>query len=170
MSLVLVDGSNVARCRAWRQVHRDADDIALRRRLVDAISSWAARSDHHAFVTFDGAGPWRPGSVRVSDAVEVFGTGGVEGDDVIARRAVAAVRTKTPYWLVTSDRELSMLAGGGADRTVRADAFVEVELGPGPSGSGPSSVTVDLPAGTQLAQTLDDEVRAKLERLRRGES
>jgi predicted RNA-binding protein with PIN domain len=172
MSLVLVDGSNVARCGPWRAAHPDADDVALRRRLVDAIAGWAARAGHRAFVTFDGAGPWRPGSVRISDAVEVFGTGGVEGDDVIARRAVEAVRSKTAYWLVTSDRELALLAGGGADRTIRADEFVMVELGVGASGTeaASSSVTVEAPAGTRLAESLTDDVRSRLERMRRGET
>jgi predicted RNA-binding protein with PIN domain len=172
MSLVLVDGSNVARCAAWRAANPVADDVALRRRLVDAIGSWAARAGHRAFVTFDGSGPWRPGSVRISGEVEVFGTGGVEGDDVIAQRAVSAVRSKTPYWLVTSDRGLSLLAGGGADRTIRADDFVEVELGVARSRST-SGATADRAVeerqpGSRLGESVDDDVRAKLERMRRG--
>jgi predicted RNA-binding protein with PIN domain len=169
MTLVLVDGSNVARCGAWRARNPEVDDIALRRRLVDAIGSWAGEEGHAVFVTFDGAGPWRPGAVRISAEVEVFGTGGVEGDDVIARRAVASVRASQAYWLVTSDRGLQLLAGGGADRVVFADDFVAELRAASPSSAQPS-VTFEAQPGTRLAETLDDDVRARLERMRRGEA
>jgi predicted RNA-binding protein with PIN domain len=167
-AVVLVDGSNVARCGTWRAANPDVDDHALRRRLVDAIGSWAATAGHDAFVTFDGAGPWQPGSTRISDAVEVFGTGRVEGDDVLAKRAVACVRSGASYWLVTSDRELQLLAGGGADRVVAADGFV-AELGVAHAATPVRSVTGDAPAGTRLGESLDDDTRARLERMRRGE-
>jgi predicted RNA-binding protein with PIN domain len=172
MTLVLVDGSNVARCGAWRGANENADDVMLRRRLVDAIGSWAGAQAFDVLVTFDGAGPWRPGSVQVTDRVEVFGTGGVEGDDVVAKRAVQAVRAKDAYWLVTSDRERQLLAGGGADRVIGADDFVATELGvSGPGEPGDTRTTsFEAPAGTQLASTLDDDVRARLERMRRGEA
>lgn len=164
MSLVLVDGSNVARCGAWRARNDDADDVTLRRRLVDAISSWAAREAHATFITFDGAGPWRPGSVAISDAVEVFGTGGVEGDDVLARRAIEAVRARESYWLVTSDRALGLLAGGGADRSVSADEFVELLA---PAARTPYAPG-EPPSPTRLRDTMTDDVRSRLERMRRG--
>jgi predicted RNA-binding protein with PIN domain len=170
MSLVLVDGSNVARCDPWRGANPEADDPMLRTRLVDAIGSWAGANGHEVLVTFDGAGPWRPGSVQVTDRVEVLGTGRTEGDDVLASRAVQATRAGEAYWLVTSDHELRLLAGGGAERIVRADEFVLLELDADRSVvDGAASGVADAPAQTRLADTIaDDDVRAKLERMRRG--
>jgi predicted RNA-binding protein with PIN domain len=170
MTLVLVDGSNVARCSAWRRANEHADDVMLRQRLVDAIGSWAGARAFDVFVTFDGAGPWHPGSVQVTDRVEVFGTGSVEGDDVVAKRAVRSVRAREAYWLVTSDHELQLLAGGGADRVLNADDFVLVELGVDEPAGETRATTFEAPAGTRLAETLDDDVRAKLERMRRGDA
>jgi predicted RNA-binding protein with PIN domain len=167
MTRVLVDGSNVAQCAAWSARNGGVDQHTLRRRLVDALGSWAASEGHEVFATFDGAGPWRPGSVRISSAVEVFGTGDVEGDDVLARHAIAAVRARTPYWLVTSDRGLQLLAGGGADRTIAADAFVAELVAP----AAPApAVTTELAPGTRLAESLDPATRARLERMRRGDA
>jgi predicted RNA-binding protein with PIN domain len=166
MTLVLVDGSNVAQCAAWAARNGGIDQHTLRRRLVDSLGSWAAGGGYEVFATFDGAGPWRPGSVRISSAVEVFGTGDVEGDDVLARQAVAAVRSGNAYWLVTSDRGLQLLAGGGADRTISADAFVAELAAPSIDAA---SVTTELPAGTRLAESLDPATRARLERMRRGD-
>lgn len=169
MSLVLVDGSNVARCEPWRAANPEADDQMLRTRLVDAIGSWAGAQGHDALITFDGAGPWRPGLVRVTAHVDVLGTGSTEGDDVIARRAVQAVRAGEAYWIVTSDHELRQLAGGGAERMVRADEFVTVELGHSMAISDESPARGDAPAATRVVETLDDDVRSRLERMRRGE-
>lgn len=171
VTLVLVDGSNVARCTAWRaRMGAAADDVLLRRRLVDAIVSWAGRLGHEACITFDGAGPWRAGSTTVAPGVEVVGSGGREGDEVVEQRARQAGRAGRSVWVVTSDVPLQRVAGAHADRTIAADAFVaELDVAQDPSGDEPRSAQ-DASPGSPLAGALSPEVRARLEQLRRGQS
>lgn len=197
--LVLVDGSNVARCAAWRALHaggsrgaggsggrraldgdNPVDDVELRTRLVDALCSWAPVAGVEVHVVFDGAGPWRPGKVRASADVIVIGSGRAEGDDVLERRASNAHRDRRTYWLATSDRALQQVAGARAERVIDADDLVrELEQSRAANDQAsalratpgmPDSVTVDrpAPATSQLGADLDDDTRAKLERLRRG--
>jgi predicted RNA-binding protein with PIN domain len=129
--LVLVDGSNVARCSAWRARHvgdldssSPVDDVELRRRLVDALCSWASVAGVEVQVVFDGAGPWRAGKVRATAGVTVIGSGRAEGDDVVERRAANAHRDQRAYWIVTSDRALQHVSGARAERVVGAEDFV----------------------------------------------
>ena len=162
--VVLVDGSNVARCGAWLRGHRGVADPDLRRRLVDRITSWASSHDHDVVVAFDGAGPWRPGSIRVTPRVEVVGSGPAEGDDLLEQRAAELRRTRRPHWVVTSDGAVRHVAGAGADRTIASDDFVaELDVA-APIERAPVQLQP-----SRLVDTLDDDVRAKLERLRRGE-
>lgn len=171
-TLVLVDGSNVARCGAWRSAHADAgSDHDLRRRLVDAAAGWAASSGHDVVVTFDGAGPWRPGRVRITMQLEVQGSGGAEGDDLIERQAALAGSEGRAYWLVSNDRALRMVAGAQAERTLDSDAFARLLTARPPV---VAAADVDregtVTAGpTRIVETLDADVRARLERMRRGD-
>jgi predicted RNA-binding protein with PIN domain len=176
MAEVLVDGSNVARCAAWLRQVGDAarDDATLRRRLVDATCSWAAAHGHDVHVAFDGAGPWRPGVVRITPQVEVIGSGAREGDDVLERLAADLRRRGVAHWLVTNDGALRQVAGIGADRVIRSDDFVlELAASPDPATNAAhdsASVTFEPPPGTALSEALDPEVRARLERIRRGDA
>ena len=166
MTLVLVDGSNVARSAAWGDASGLADVIDLRRRLVDAVCGWAAEGGRPCLVTFDGAGPWRPGSIQVTDLVEVRGSGPDTGDDVIEREAAACARDGLVHWLVTDDAAVRAVAGARAERVLSTQDFV-AELG------GSDSI-VDAPSmeppSTRLSGRLDARTLAKLERMRRGES
>ncbi len=165
--LVLVDGSNVARCGAWRTRHADGDDIELRQRLVDALCSWAPVAGVEVHVVFDGAGPWRAGKIRATESVIVIGSGRAEGDDVLERRASNAHRDGRTYWVATSDRALQQVAGARADRVIDADDLVH-ELVQARASETPSIDEPRRPATSQLGADLDDDTRAKLERLRRG--
>lgn len=165
--MVLVDGSNVARCESWRrQVGEGASDHDLRLRLVDAICSWAAGEGYEVQVAFDGAGPWRPGSVQASDLVEVIGTGAREGDDVVERLAADYRRADRTHWVVSSDQALRQVAGAGAERVVGADEFVTAVAAP-PTGVDPERAT-GRAVQSRLSESLPEDVRARLERMRRG--
>lgn len=164
--LVIVDGSNVARCDGWRARAGAEDDHDLRRRLVDALCTWAPLAGVQVHVVFDGAGPWRAGKVRATEDVMVIGSGRADGDDVVERRAANAHRDGQAYWIATSDRELQQVAGGGADRVLSAEDLV-AELAAVPN-DAPESHSEAGPAGSTIGADLDDDVRARLERLRRG--
>ena len=169
-TMVLVDGSNVARCRTWvvRSGHAQLDDLDTKRRLVDAICSWAASSHLEVFVTFDGAGPWREGEVRVAPSVTVVGSGTQVGDDLIESLAAAFHRERRTFWLVTSDAELRHVAGARAERVIDSDQLVR-ELSAAHDASEPAAgPDASSPPGTQLRETLDPDTRSALERLRRG--
>ena len=171
--VVLVDGSNVA--------HRlDADggaDIDDRKRdLVDLVCSWAS-GEHAVTMTFDGAGPYGAGTRRVTPHVEVVGTGERDADSVLERRARTLRRAGRPVWLVTDDVALRRVAGAGADRISSAEEFVQllrssapsardVDQGPGhrPAAAGLGPV----PRATRITDGLAPDVRARLDRLRRG--
>ncbi|MCW2921152.1 MAG: hypothetical protein JWL76_1026 [Thermoleophilia bacterium] len=183
--LVLVDGSNVARCSAWRAQLADAnrardrttgsaadiptpiDDIELRQRLVDALCSWASVAGVEVQVVFDGAGPWRAGKVRATADVVVIGSGRAEGDDVLERRAANAHRDGRTYWVVTTDRALQQVAGARAQRVVDADDFVR-ELDLATPSSNDAIASSAEPIASQVRHDLDEDTLAKLERLRRG--
>ncbi|MEO6866779.1 MAG: NYN domain-containing protein [Gaiellales bacterium] len=168
--LVLVDGSNVARCSVWRRyAGPDASDHELRRRLIDVICSWSAHGGHQTCVTFDGAGPWRAGSTRITKQVEVVGSGPREGDDIIEQRAAIARGKRQLHWIVTSDVALRRVAGMGADRVLDSDGFAHELLTPDPMQAMPSAPdAADRGGRSQLGAGLDPKVRARLEQLRRG--
>jgi predicted RNA-binding protein with PIN domain len=168
--VVLVDGSNVARTREWGAIADTREDHDLRRRLVDAICSWAGSQDHDVVVAFDGAGPWAPGVVRASPRVEVEGTGAASGDAVLERRAQQLRLGHRAHWIVTSDNALRQVAGAGADRQLDSAAFVGLLADPRLDEPEPGAAApVESPARSQLGDTLSDDVRARLERMRRGQ-
>ena len=106
--VVLVDGRNVQRSR-WPNVGSEE--------LVERVHAWANERGREAEVVFDGRAPDR-----------AFGTAGASADDWIASRAAELAAEGTPYWLVTSDRELRRRAGVTAERTIGGGAFLR-ELG-----------------------------------------
>lgn len=171
-TLVLIDGSNVSRCAAWvAQLEPDErGDLAhVRRRLVDAVASWAGREGVDVLLAFDGAGPWRPGRTRVAPGVEVEGSGGGQsGDDLLEGIASDARRAGRAHWLVTNDRALRDVAGSGALLVLGADEFVEVRVARATEPHADDHVAPPGPAGG-IGSLLDPDVAARLERLRRGQ-
>lgn len=166
--VVLVDGSNVARCAAWvAHVGSDRADHELRRALVDAVASWTATAHvvDRTVVVFDGAGPWRAGETSVGSAVIVAGSGTRSGDDLVEAHAARLARAGARWWVVSSDRLLQSVAGARAERSIGADDFV-VELtaarGESPAPAPPA------PTDPGIAGLVGDDVRARLERMRRG--
>lgn len=159
----LVDGSNVARSAAWRAVAGHDDE--RRARLVDAVVAWAARERVRVVLAFDGVGPLRAGSAAASPDVEVVGSGDREADELLRRRASRLRRDGVGLVVVTGDHPLrdsiarSEREACGVDRFA-ADLLARHASSPRP-GDGP-------PRDTQLRDGLDADVRARLERLRRG--
>lgn len=179
-TLVIVDGSNVAQCRAWRaQRHTEP-----RRHLVDAVASWAAMQGIEAVIVFDGAGPMGVGERSLGAAgkgvgtmgrgigagVRVIGSGQTEADALVEREAGAAAAAGREYWLVSSDAAVRATAGARATRTIDAESFAvaigvppkQFAAGRGPEDSGSGQLT-------RLADTLDQATSKRLERLRQGD-
>jgi len=105
---VLIDARNVLRSR-WPNVPEDD--------LVARIEAWAEAEDVTPEIVFDGPAPG--GGI---------GTGSESADDWIARRSA---ELDSPYWLVTSDRELRERAGGQAERVIGGGAFLGLLYGDG---------------------------------------
>jgi len=168
--LVLVDGSNVARCDAWRARVGGSklDVIELRRRLVDAVGSWAAQTDHDCMVVFDGVGPWRPGQVRITDRVVVEGSGAATGDELVERHAARARTARRTHWVATDDRQLQVVAGAGADRVLQSASFVEELVARDPDEPIRTNTPEPGSGGSRMFDSASPDVLDALERLRRG--
>ena len=76
---------------------------------------WAAGRGVALVLVFDGNAP----QVETDDRVRVVATHGESADDWLAREAAGF----GAYWLVTSDRELRVRAGDGAERIVGGGSF-----------------------------------------------
>jgi predicted RNA-binding protein with PIN domain len=116
LTVVLIDGRNVQRSR-WPNVPGDE--------LVQRCATWAQAHGLHALVIFDGTAPGELLGEHARDAsCGVVGTGRESADDWIARRARELAGSQTPYWLVTSDRELRARAGQNAERCIGGGSFL----------------------------------------------
>jgi predicted RNA-binding protein with PIN domain len=113
---VLVDARNVLRSQ-WPNIPEEE--------LVELACAWAERNGVRAVVVFDGRAPAGP----EGDSCLVVGTMGESADDWLVRRAEELRAAATPFWLVTSDRELRRAAGEGAERTIGGGSFAN-ELRP----------------------------------------
>jgi hypothetical protein len=82
---------------------------------VERCCAWAEAEDVDAVIVFDGKAPDAP----ASEGCTVVGTGDETADDWLILHA----EEYRPHWLVTSDRELRELAGGGAERIVGGGRF-----------------------------------------------
>lgn len=138
-SLYLFDGSNLFH----------AGGFAERAELVDALASFVALEGARGVVVFDGVGADHevgPLSVRFA----------AHADDVLERLA-AERRGSEAVLVVTSDAAIRLTSGQEVRK--RASETFLAELGRvGHAEGGPS----------RLADRLDAETRARLERLRRG--
>jgi predicted RNA-binding protein with PIN domain len=139
-SLYLFDGYNL--------LH--AGPYADARELADALASFVATRGARGVVVFDGAGDdmeLGPLSVRfVPDA------------DTLLERLAAEHRTRERVVVVSSDRAVLGTAGRQVAQLSSQTFFRDLEP-QRPAGAPPGG----------LADKLDPETRARLERLRRGE-
>lgn len=170
--LLVVDGSNVAHCAAWREQHRDADDVELRARLVDAAASAGALAGIEVVLVFDGAGPFGPRTHAVGAGLTVVGSGGAAGDAVVERLAAAAVAEGRTVDVVSSDRQVRQAAGAGALRVLHAEQWVAQLAATGTAAAGRADAADDdsasTPALDAIADRIDPTVLERLEELRRG--
>jgi predicted RNA-binding protein with PIN domain len=140
-SLYLFDGSNLFHAGTFRD----------RGELTDLLASFVAVRGARGVVVFDGVGEDRrvgPLTVRYA----------AHADEVLERLA-AEHRDREAVLLVTSDAAIR--GTSGQEVRHRASRSFLGEL---------SSVTHTETTTSRLGDRLDDETRARLERLRRGES
>ncbi len=104
MALVVVDAENTRRAR-WPNLTRD--ELVLRAR------EWAAREGHGLLVVFDGPAP--------EDAPDLVGSD--DADDAIVE---LAPELGSPWWLVTSDRELRTRVARGPARVIGGGTFARM--------------------------------------------
>ena len=139
-TLYLFDGSNLFHAGTFR----DRDELA------DLLASFVAVRGARGVVVFDGVGAERrigPLSVRYAPHA-----------DAILERLAAEHRDRESVLLVTSDAAVRGTSGQEV-RHRASRAFLD-EL---------ASVSHTEGAASRLGDRLDDETRARLERLRRGE-
>ena len=101
--VALVDARNVLRSR-WPNIREDA--------LVRGVERWAEDEGVEPVIVFDGQAPEvetraPPRRQRQADRRRLDHT-----------EAARLEREGTPYWLITSDRELRERAGGAAARII----------------------------------------------------
>lgn len=183
-TVVLVDGSNVARSDAWAEVmrreagelpHANVDvDADPRARLLDWILAWTTTSGADIVVVFDGAGPLGAGRTQWNHAYLVIGSGSTDGDSVVEAEAARLHREGVRFRVVTNDHALASVAGAHAEVVHAVEHFVAEITAEPMEGSDTASLgarDVDVARSdelTHLGDTVDDDVRAKLERMRRG--
>lgn len=139
-TLYLFDGSNLFH----------AGGFADRETLIDLLASYVASQGAEGVVVFDGAGPDREiGRLAVRYAPDA---------DTVLERIALERRSTEAIQLVTSDQTIRMTSGQEV-RKRGSEPFL-AELTSPAHHEGASSRVVDR---------VDDETRARLERLRRGE-
>lgn len=168
--VVIVDGSNVARCSGWRAAAGTNAEHDLRRKLVDAVANWIAGAPDadEVQLVFDGAGPWAAGPTQITPVVTVIGSGKRSGDEVVISIARERAGGGDDLWIVSSDREVRDIAGASAHRDLDSEAFVRVVLAARTSTTS-AEAAEPPPLRRGISELVDERTRAKLERLRRGE-
>jgi predicted RNA-binding protein with PIN domain len=138
-TLYLFDGSNLFHAGAFRD----------REELVDLLASFVAVRGARGVVVFDGSGADRRlGPLTVTYAAHA---------DSVLERLAAEQRGREAVLLVTSD--VAVRGTSGQEVRHRASRSFLDEL---------ASVVHSETAASRLGDRLDDETRARLERLRRG--
>lgn len=139
VSLYLFDGSNLF--HAGRFAQRDD--------LVDELASYVAVRGARGVVVFDGVGTDRDvGGLAVRFAPDA---------DTLLERLAADCRTREAVVLVTSDA--AVRGTSGQEVRKRGSAEFLAELG---------EVAHREDAASRIGERVDEETRARLERLRRG--
>ncbi len=169
--LLVVDGYNVIRATE-RYAHLidegDTDPYLRAREALLADVAAFAQGSYDPVVVFDGAGnlsPDRPnlasGSVRV-----VFSHTGQDADEVIEQLAVEARHQGRDTTVATSDRTVRATIGGVPVKSLSSSLIAhEFEL---VDRDIATAVADRANYHTTLGERLSDEMRAKLELLRRG--
>jgi predicted RNA-binding protein with PIN domain len=139
-SLYLFDGFNLLHAGPF-------DDM---RELVDALASFVALRGARGVVVFDGVGDdLVRGGLQVRFA---------EHADTLLERLAVEHRDRERVVLVTSDTTVAAASGVEVAKVSSQTFFRDLE---------PATQRAERPGG--LAGKLDEETRARLERLRRGE-
>ena len=139
-TLYLFDGYNL--------LH--AGPFSDRRELVDALASFVATSGARGIVVFDGAGDDAEiGRLSIRFAPDA---------DALLERLAAEHRSRERVLLVSSDATVLGTAGRQVANLSSQTFFRDLR---------PAALPPAPPGG--LGDKLDDETRAKLERLRRGQ-
>jgi predicted RNA-binding protein with PIN domain len=139
-TLYLFDGLNLLRGGPFEEEGQ----------LVDALASFVATAGARGVVVFDGSGEdTRRGPLEVRYAPEA---------DPVVERLAAESRARERVLVVSSDATLLDTVGPDVGHLSAAAFFRELAPATGPA---------EPPRG--LTGRLDDETRARLERLRRGE-
>ena len=138
-SLYLFDGSNLFHAGAFR----DRDE------LVDLLASFVAARGARGVVVFDGVGTDRTvGPLRVRFARDA---------DAALERLAAENREREPVQLVTSDAAVRGTSGQEVRKRGSAAFLAELE-----------ALDHREEKPSRLGDRVDEETRARLERLRRG--
>lgn len=120
------------------------------RELVDSLASFVALRGAHGVVVFDGVGDdAERGPLQVRYAPHA---------DTLLERLAAEHRADRQVLLVTSDSTVAAAAGGAVTKVSSQSFLRDLE---------PAGRREDVPRG--LEGKLDEQTRARLERLRRGE-
>jgi predicted RNA-binding protein with PIN domain len=138
-SLYLFDGSNLFHAGAFR----DRDE------LVDVLASFVAARGARGVVVFDGMGADRTvGPLAVRFARDA---------DTALERLAAEHREREPVQLVTSDAAVRGTSGQEVRKRGSAAFLAEIE-----------AIVHREEKPSRLGDRVDEETRARLERLRRG--
>jgi predicted RNA-binding protein with PIN domain len=175
MRVLIVDGYNTV--HAWPSLRSALHSHGLeeaRRRLIAALSAYAATEQVRVTVVFDAPrGAGRQATEEVIDGVAVRFSGGHDSaDHVIERLAYLATRGGPAEDVVvaTSDRlQRDMVRAMGV--TTMDARTLEAEVRAAASGTAERSTRLRDQAhnARRIEHHLSDEVRARLERIRRGE-
>jgi predicted RNA-binding protein with PIN domain len=137
--LYLFDGYNILHAGSFR----------AREELIDRLASFVALRGARGVLVFDGVGEDKSyGDLTVRFA---------EQADALIERLAAEHRAHEEVWVISSDREIRGTAGQEA-RRISSKTFLR-NLGESPR-QRPES-------GTKVEDTLDENTRSMLERLRR---
>lgn len=175
MRTLIVDGYNTI--HAWPALKKALQTRGLeesRRRLIAALAEYAATERVRVTVVFDAPrGAARAQSEEVIDGVEVRFSGGSESaDHVIERLAYLATRGGPVEDVVvaTSDRLQRDMVRAMGVTTIDARTL-EAEVGAAATGTAERATRLRDQAhnARRVEHHLSDEVRRRLERLRRGE-
>ena len=151
--LWVIDGDNVAHVRGGSEQYE-----RVRAELVAAVVDHAARSGAETMLVFDGHGrDNKLGATTVRYA-------GTETADTLIERLAHRSQHDREVTVVSSDTVLRHVAQRGGVHAMSAREFLD-RLGAGPA-RRPAPPTSSR--RTTLGDTLDPDVRAALERIRRG--
>ena len=152
--LWVIDGDNVAHVRGGSEEYE-----RVRAELVAAVVDHAARSGAETVLVFDGHGrDNKLGATTVRYA-------GTETADTLIERLAHRSQHDREVTVVSSDTVLRHVAQRGGVHAMSAREYVDRLAAP----AAPDAPPAPGPQRFQLADTVDPEVRAALERLRRGE-